>query len=446
MDINYDLIARNTAKPFAKSSTFSIEMQDPEDFLSGEDLEGNNTLGLQRVHVKDQNALLGRVGRHFITGNVMLNGSIDQERDFNFVDLYTRDYIMGTPEEIAKDPYLFKPIPLRYHTWFWHHTVEEMIKGNKVADAEDHGVWGALSLSGVDFDAKAGLWSPVRIYAPGVVGVILTQNFIVVIAHVLVTLITFILSVKTNIPAGFGYGRLASLPFRFALLVVSFYFLAKDLSDEFNILVLIGYLLHVAVVPYEIVRGDLLWVGSAAYACSYRLLKKLSDDVWVCHRQGGGQAQEFFGGHTRIPMEVTGVPPDSETALVANIQGLLVELKPLNDGDGEALLEFKYDAGRAAADDSALLRYFGTDLYDEQYPTAYHLDRKTKVVGTEVDDIIASSLDNRQTVAQLPPSGSQTPSSFFATPREHALRSQARAEDKMVLQEVDEEAGSNATW
>jgi hypothetical protein len=62
---------------------------------------------------------LHRMMRCPFTGDFYIKG-VDELYDFTYVDLFDRDKVLGTCDDIVNDRYLFRPVPLLQRTWAYH--------------------------------------------------------------------------------------------------------------------------------------------------------------------------------------------------------------------------------------------------------------------------------------------------------------------------------------
>merc|ERR1719486_994836 len=89
----------------------------PEDeaLTKPEETYGIGNLEVTRCSGKSLSGLMGKCWRNCVTGQVEIK-RLGKFPDFCVADLWTRPHIRGTCEQLAMDPYLFRPIPLNMRT------------------------------------------------------------------------------------------------------------------------------------------------------------------------------------------------------------------------------------------------------------------------------------------------------------------------------------------
>ncbi|CAE7747140.1 unnamed protein product, partial [Symbiodinium sp. CCMP2456] len=77
----------------------------------------------------------------------------------------------------------------------------------------------------------------------------------------------------------------------------------------------------------DFVFGDMFMLWSYRFECSYKVLDELPDRVFLCSRRGAAHLDDVMGARLAISTEVTGSAWDPRYSLIADIRGLLCELR-----------------------------------------------------------------------------------------------------------------------
>lgn len=364
---------------------------------------------LDKVEVSDIGGLLGHCQRSPVTGLIYLQ-EVEKCRDFTMVDLWTRDQIVGLPEELAKDRHLFWAVPLKRRTWIYHeiyrHSERRWSLGKKV-DA----VKRALSEKCLDANMNNGDRSPVMWFAPTLPLMLLASDTLAFVLGFILLFLCHLISIVTNNHWTYWLTRTLSLPFRIGFVAVLFIRLNAAVSVDF--LVICGFLAPILIFAGDIVMGDLQSLLCLKLTCSYKILRELPNQVFVCQRIGDNERAHGRVGDDVITRgnrhglceEITGVAYDTEGAskvkvtLIANVQGVLVELLPVDPaldaqelrdelrrgvcqalGSTEMALLDALDDGEEDDIEGRLqqsrMRYFAMDIFDLKNPDVRTLEAK----------------------------------------------------------------------
>jgi len=171
------LLSRRTLDDLKGSGSFcSNDLEDgglaPENLLTAEQLSTPVAL---RHKESSKRGMLGTCCRNPLTGkSILKNGAL---ADFCIVDLWERTALYGTPEDLIRDPYLFKIEPLVHRTWMYHYYFGDMHEMS--SKAGEHALLDEVLNSQAVDTAKGnfGLWSPAICYTPATFASILTKDW-----------------------------------------------------------------------------------------------------------------------------------------------------------------------------------------------------------------------------------------------------------------------------
>lgn len=300
--------------------------------------------------------------------------------DYTLVDLWTRNKVRGMIAQFAADGYFLKPVPLTYRTWIYHQWYlarrvnTDAVSGSGMMQA-------VLSERCIDVPVNGGRWSPLLCYVPAVLAFCMTGDLLLILPGVICLMLLQYLTNVTNTPEAYRFSRLVSLPLRlafFGVLIWRFQFM--------NTLALIGQLIGVVAFFIDFGMGD--FAGNLLcyrYNCSYEIIRTLPNRVFICRRIGAAQMEEVFGDRGQVPECVTGIGSwDRTHVLIADIHGILVELRPLKQEEW-SLMQSNFLVNFEA------LTFVGVDVFDADVPTA----RAITADGEELDKIKVQAAHQR---------------------------------------------------
>lgn len=316
-------------------------------------------LTIERMHFPDVNGLLGKSERNPITG-VMYLKEIEPWRDFQVVDAWTSEILYAHPKEHVENPYLFTTRALNLRTWLYHKRFLEAKSQFRIGGLEEHFVTDALRERCVDLPTTGGLWSPAMVYLPLLPLTLIADDSTVFSFSAFVLAFTLIVSIAANGHRFYWWSRFMSLPARLA-------FVAVVLSRiQGGTMQLLGYLLTVFGALIDLGFGDLAAFLAMKHQCSFNVLKTLPNQVYVCGRFGHVDGMEK---RRPIPEKITGVSDsgDGRVCLIANIQGLLIELLPVSAKDLPSFIEEHQQ--RSKYPELGHLKFIGVDLLSPECKT-----------------------------------------------------------------------------
>jgi len=319
--------------------------------------------------------LMGKLYRRAISGEVRMCGAEDFP-DYGLVDLYTRPVLESTFGQYVTDEYLFRPVPLAHRTWIYHTYFREQLQTKSPSEIAMLEM--ALSERCIDAPMDAGRWSPVMCFAWTALATSLTGNYFIVVPAIVCFALLYLLSKLSNSPGWYKYERIVSFPLRFAFL--AFVFMQVDTSDAVAV---IGAALVVLFSAIDVIWGDISQLFAYRHLCAYDVLSVLPNRVLICQRRGAAHLEDTFGDRGLVPEAITGIGSWARTfTMIADIHGLLFELRPMSQADWQAL-RIRIDTGRKPP------LFVGLDVYTHKCKTAREREAQLQAmrlgVGQRVD-------------------------------------------------------------
>lgn len=221
---------------------------------------------LERMPFPATGAYMGKIWRNPVTARLSLK-KVSTQNNFQLIDLYTRSRVSGTPSELAKDPYLYKPVILSLRTWMYH----DFFRQKKlVASADENGMvkW-VLDLPCVDAPINAGQKSSVLYYMPMALMSSFTKDAATVASTLLALIALGLLSAMCNSAQLYSRQRIYGLPVRILHLTVLIFTVMQSTMDT---MALVGYIITFMFVAMDVFDGDLRMLTSyrqRTRGCSY---------------------------------------------------------------------------------------------------------------------------------------------------------------------------------
>jgi len=274
---------------------------------------------------------------------------------FTVVDLWKRDRIEGTIDQIARDPYIFLPVPLPRRTWMYH----EMFQKKVVCGHSEYSmVEAVLGKKCVDAPCDVGGWSPIMAYAPMMLFAALSGDIFTLAPGLMVVAGIFYLSQGLNNPFYHDRLRTATAPLR--LLFFTIFFLRLRTDSPLQWFAMISCALIAAVDTWQ---GDIRKIMSCQWECTYDILEVLPQRVFVCRRNGAVRFEETFGSRGVVDKIVSGLGIwHAEHHLIAEVNGIIVELYPLTE---ELILRMS----EQQQDSNAEFTFFSLGCFCKERPT-----------------------------------------------------------------------------
>eukprot|EP00933_Yihiella_yeosuensis_P053521 TRINITY_DN51773_c0_g1_i1.p1 TRINITY_DN51773_c0_g1~~TRINITY_DN51773_c0_g1_i1.p1 ORF type:complete len:415 (+),score=26.87 TRINITY_DN51773_c0_g1_i1:123-1367(+) len=302
--------------------------------------------------------LTNRVKRNPINGEIFLFDLLSFP-NFAVVDLCSRPCLPAEKSLLMEDKYLFKPVPMMYRTWIYQmlYGDREFVASGSGSDT-DQFIRKAMSYFCLDVPLLGNRWSPLIVYAVIMILSSLTRNpFVVVISIFMGAALaanSFLLNTATN----YQIDRFITLPLRlFYMLFVAFLFPRADIIE------VVGTCLIILCCLADFFCGDMNYIWTYRYHCSYTILNNIGGRVYVIRRDGGDSILQKFGRGGDVPACVSGLESSwhKHFLLIADIRGLLVELRPMEQSDWN-LAYGEYVEHRKP------IPYIGLDVFDYDGP------------------------------------------------------------------------------
>jgi len=164
-----------------------------------------------------------------------------------------------------------------------------------------------------------------------------------------------------NTVSYYRYFRLATFPPRFAYYVFMLIRLVMTMGSQTGLGAL-GFLAALVCVFVDLAFGDIVAVRSFSLHCHYEIVSYFPQRIFVCRRVGAARLEEVFGHRGSVHEKVSGFAPwGKEHTLIADIQGVLMELRPMRRSDWNTL----YDQNVVF---SEALSYLSLDMFTHKKP------------------------------------------------------------------------------
>jgi len=310
--------------------------------------------------------LMGKLHRNAISGEVRMRGA-EKFPDYGLVDLYTRPVLANTFGQYVTDEYLFRPVPLAHRTWIYHTYFREQVQTESPSEIAMLKM--ALSERCIDAPIDAGRWSPIMCFAWTTLATSLTGNYIIVVPAVFCFFALYLLSQLANAPGWYKYERIVSLPLRLAFLGLVFWQVSTS-----DVVAVIGTVLVVLLSAVDFALGDLSQLLSYRHLCAYEVLSMLPNRVLICQRRGAAHFEDTFGDRGLVPEAISGMGSWARSfTLIADMHGLLFELRPMSQADWQAL-RIRIDTNRKVPP------FVGLDIYSDHCQTAREREAQLKAM------------------------------------------------------------------
>lgn len=346
--------------------------------------QGTARVEFERQFIARAQALMGHTQRSPITGEISLENA-QKVADFFVVDLMKRPALPSSIQALAQDPYIFRPVPLAYRTWFYH----TFWKRREMVSLQVHGaikhehemLVHALNLKCVDAQVSAGRHSSMVIYAVAAFLSPLTSDNYLIITSLLITILLYVVSVATNHPSKYRYSRVVTLPVRLA----NFIWIVLRFQAT-SVLATVGWVSALAGPLIDALTGDAAFVTNYKYSCHHDILRILPNRVFICERKGGRFQDIAFGSRGQVDERVTGFKNwCSVHTLMADISGLICELRPMSPEDWLQIME------EWAASGSHALPYLGLDVFADNDGVIKPVSKVVDMANNTCDDSVWAS-------------------------------------------------------
>lgn len=316
-------------------------------------------------------SILGQCKRNPITGQCLLqNASIST--DFGIVDLWERDLLFGSADELAHDPYLFKVVPLPVRTWIYHYYFgreEHMSKARG-----DHGVMErVLDHQVVDANLAIGQWSPAVCYAPVALVSVFSGDSLTSFVCIAAAVFNIVVAAGANTPRFFHWVRPITAVPRF----VFFFFICVRLGQIAGegAGAILSCLVIIVLLLVDFFRGDIPAISGAGNHCNYRVVRVLPNRIFVCCRNGAAFLEDKDRGKVHECISSVG-DWHNEMTMIAEIRGLVAELRPMQLHDWELVWQERQSTGRPTT-------FMGLDVFNNERATVDILDLEVAKKGPD---------------------------------------------------------------
>jgi len=310
-----------------------------------------------RLNEGRESGIMGSCWRSPITGVPVLKEATIMA-DFSIMDLWERSALYGSPEDLVRDPYIFKIKPLALRTWLYHAYFAESRLVAK-APGESAIVQTVLSHKVIDADKPAGRWSPVLCSVPAAFAAVLTADMSTALLCVLMFLFNMAASILMNTPRFFNLQRLITFPPRFVFFILMLWRLSVRGSD--GAIVMLSFIVIILLISFDFMVGDFQALYGYGWLCHYEVLKVLPSRIFVCRKHGSAFLPDPEQ-YRDVSQKVTGMSHFPEMVLIAEIRGLLCQLKPMDVEDWQICWENRTESGRPAS-------FVGLDVYNRGMPS-----------------------------------------------------------------------------
>jgi len=373
---------------------------------SQRDVQKDNAprLRLVREAIKGKlNVLMGTAWRSSMTGQVHIPPEeLKQFPNFSVVDLWTREpRLSGTLEHYNKDEYLFRPVPLLYRTWIYHYYYTTK---HVHPEPDEHGMMkSVLEHMCIDARTHAGRWSSLVFVAPGVFFTCTTGNMAVVVPGLFLVAIIFAVDRLANTPAQYGFTRVYTSFVRLPYFILCLVHLGQ------SVFAAIGLTIAIFLLGLDIFFGDFEMLRNSRLNCQYEVIRALPNRVLVCRRHGAVQNEKIYGLRGQVDECVSGVATwATNMYLIADIQGLLVELRPMSEKEWVKLNNVYQilctSNTQAAKAGKKMPSYYGLDTYSDIRPSLDAMDatpEETKQIAKKTAQKRIPNVDEDPVVQQI---------------------------------------------
>lgn len=323
-------------------------------------------LQLSRIKQLNVDFSMGTVIRNALTGEISTQKSIPW---YTIVDLKTRSDSVRQAREWKKDPYLFKVVPLHYRTWIWHYyykqkSFDRLMRKDITGNPLNQSINLVLNERCVDVYPGIGLYSPLMSFCILGLFSVLTVNRWLPYLCVVANFFLLITSMVLNTPSAYWYSRFATLPFRLAIFV-AIITSALTSTSAFGWL---GYSGCIVAFLIDILAGDLKQFLYVRYLCRYVVIRELPGNLFLCRRVGAAHLEETHGPRGQISHDISGFAMWKRSfTLIANLHGLLVELRPMSEADWDRCLEAQQSSMDSTEPGS--LYFYPLDVFSDSRPS-----------------------------------------------------------------------------
>jgi hypothetical protein len=362
------------------------ESEDPQ-------VEDKRAITIERAKITLQafdkkQPLMGTTWRSCFTGKVSMKDIGTAFPDFHLVDLYTRTRIVKLAEHLPKDLYLYRPKPLAMRNWIYHNMFREKVMPPKQPDeADDATSLGnrllkhVLAQKCIDHDISAGRWSSSMAFIIITLFSCFSGDEILCVSTLIVTFFIIIVTFKLeDMPSLYRYVRPITFLPRIGYTGITFWRLGVVFAEpRVGTLGIVGCILILFALCVDFILGDYIMVISYRYTCHYEVVREIANRVFVVKQIGGAiTAEEKLGMAVEQRVQIMG-NGDLTCKLIADIEGFLVELQPINNKIATYIHhEILDNVDKVGRSDWRPITALPLDIFNSKTPTIQLLDAKIK--------------------------------------------------------------------
>ena len=279
----------------------------------------------------------GLCQRDEFTGKVYFKERADAS-DFQLVDTFYRGFpIIGSSEEMVKDPYLFKPVAMPFRSWAYQERCKDTSEDGK--SKEEHLV-DSLMMKCDDrnliHEGGLGTWSPFMTYSWLLFPLTCMKDTFVLSVAVAIFLVLLVLTRLCNTPRLYRFIRVLSIPPRAVLAYLCFEKFDDNLKEQGQWLAYFMTIAVLSVMVVDFLIGDMMMLYSFVYGRRLYVHHKLSPNVFLCSEKVPGWKQvgkkykdvQYEAMKKKMPRkDIWGDLWQKDTMLIAEIHGVICQLK-----------------------------------------------------------------------------------------------------------------------
>lgn len=321
-------------------------------------------------------AFYGKWKRNLVTGDFRLFEHREEQFNFTYIDLFTRDEIKGQPTDMWKDKYIMVPKILHCRSWIFQELYEHVDRDDKegthmLSLKERFTRCFSARINDKLIPGGMGLWSPVKYLAPMMFAVAFTADFTLMF----IVFVAFVQCIQfgkmLNGWKYYKFPRLVTFPWR--ILVMGSYLVSTaDIGTyiaEGRYIPGVATIVCLLCIAYDFFLGDLACLFGQEADIAYEVIRLLPGKVFVCKKVPNRFPGFSVSEPIQYPEELTGAPKGEENVvLIAEVQGLLFELHPI-----ETIAEWELALGHVRATRNTL-EYYSTATFNAQQPDANSFD------------------------------------------------------------------------
>jgi len=216
----------------------------------------------------------------------------------------------------------------------------------------------------IDKPIGAGRWSSLMCAVPASLAACLTSDIALMAYAIFTCSLLYVSSIKISEPRWYRLCRLVTFLPRVSF--VAFLFIRAPAVMDGGGLAFIGLLIICVCIVCDLYFGDITSLRCYRYTCKYDIVKTLPNRVFVVQQTGGMIGFERDATYSREQQLIVMGALDPTYKLVADIEGLLVQLDPVTEPMVKAMKLQLEDA--AMIDDCSAQRpkFLGMDVFNKK--------------------------------------------------------------------------------